>query len=221
MKNALQKSTARIDREADRAMHLLFSSMLIFLHRKYGMGKVRLGRFIDEMLVAFNECGGTNERSMIQILDEETGLEIRCDDGSQWRDYPYLNAALWDRKQPSYAQAIYIRQRMLKWVYPSLLATMLLAVSRRFGWKSDKLVTVYNGITETRNEFHSNPKELKMAAEQITGISYDLRNGTIWVHPYREICKGCEYTEEKCLNCEKRKEFDKNLFKERGATDDN
>jgi hypothetical protein len=210
--DALRAAEKAMNEEADRCMYIVFACTMIALKRYHGYGKMRIARTIDQIGLIYDECGQTNEKSMIQMLEEETGIEIQNGQGKSWRDLPYLNDRKWDRKPLPRAQMIYMRQQQKKWILPSMLANILLVMYRLYGWSATRDERLLAEINQIREEFGQDHKKMKKAAAEETGIEFDITpDGYIFIHPYRDICQGCDWTLEKCRACEKKKEYEREL----------
>lgn len=208
--DALKAAMKAIDDEADRSMVTVFACTILALKRYHGYGRQRIGATIDQISILFKECGETMEKSMIQMLEEETGIEIQNGQGKSWRDLPYLNDSKWDGKPLPRPQLIYMRQQQKKWIMTSMIATILLAMYRVYGWSTKRDEQLLSEINMIRDEYGHDPKKMKKAAEEETGIFFtlDAKQGFLFIHPYRDMCTGCDWTIEKCRACEKRTEYE-------------
>lgn len=219
--DALKAAERALNEEADKSMATVFACTILALKRYHGYRKQRIGHTIDQIGLLFMECGETNEKSMIQMLEEETGIEIQNGQGKSWRDLPYLNDRKWDGKPLPRAQMIYMRQQQKKWVMTSMVATILLAMYRVYGWSAKRDERLLEEINQIRDEFAHDHKKIQKAAEEETGIKFviDNRAGLLFVHPYRDMCKGCDWTIEKCRACEGRVKYDEELRRKYHAED--
>lgn len=73
----------QIKREAvnealDRAFRMLLSIPVMVLHDKFGFGKMRLGRFMDYVLVWYESVQSDETRlaELLKIAEEECGIHI-------------------------------------------------------------------------------------------------------------------------------------------------
>lgn len=111
--------------DADALRHQLEDSKIVLceagiaLHRRYGWGSKRIGDFVDVVQEVEDECSADPKRSMIQILDEETGIEIKPDaDGPGWRDLAFLNADV-EHEFRSIPEYRCMRSRQIRWIKPT------------------------------------------------------------------------------------------------------
>lgn len=81
----LKRLNAELDRELARSYKLIFSCTAIALKRTYHWERNGIRKFLDLSDEVWRECASTNEKSMIQMLDHETGVEIQTGDGKSWQ----------------------------------------------------------------------------------------------------------------------------------------
>jgi hypothetical protein len=154
------KPENRIKAEADKylndRMMLVFGCIGIVMRTRYHWERNGIIDLYRHFFEVWKECASSNEKSMIQMLDEETGVEVQIGDGKSWRDMPYLNASL-SYKPRSKAEWIYMRTRMMKWIPGQITACMLLALHRKCGFDSDQIADVYERLlaVEQDNLFDS------------------------------------------------------------------
>lgn len=81
-----------LQKELHRQVGIIYSAAAIALHRQWGWGKDRIIGLADMTREVWHECAKTNLRSMPQMLEEETGVEVQCGDGTSWHELAFLNA---------------------------------------------------------------------------------------------------------------------------------
>lgn len=220
--DALKKAYQAIDQEGDRAISILMGSAMIALHRYYGYRELRLAKVISKLTQSYVEAKTTEERSMIQILEEETGLEIQIGNGISWRDLPYLNDKLFNEqlknKEISRAKLIYMRQRQIKWIYPLVLASILVSMHRTYGFSCERVATLASQIQAVEEEYGHDPKTIIKQCAEETGIKYELIGlSTLFVYPPYPMCKKCNKAHpDNCIGCAKKLQYEK----DRGITND-
>ena len=168
----LQNVERKMNEEHDRKDRILRSAALLVMHRHWGWRQKRLLGLLEMIDEVISECGETNKKSMIQMLDEETGIELQNGDGKSWKELAFLNAEI-DIGKLTLPKLIYMRQQELKWIPSLITAYILLALHRKCGFGSDRCARVYAQILETAEEFGWNGKDLTAACLQETGIDID------------------------------------------------
>ena len=168
----LRNVERQMNEEHDRQDRILRSAALLVMHRHWGWRQKRLLGLLEMIDAVITECGETNRKSMIQMLDEETGIELQNGDGKSWRDLAFLNVEV-SAGNMTIQKLIYMRQQELKWIPTLIIAYILLALHRKCGFGSDRCTRVYAQIMETADEFCWNGKELAEACRRETGIDID------------------------------------------------
>ena len=213
--DALKNAYKQLDEAADKAMGLIYGSTAIALKRYYGYGDIRISRMLAALIRAYSEKHTTEKRSMIQILDEETGVELQVEEGKSYKEYPYLCCEKYEKvienKPISRAKQIYMAQRQVKWVYSLVLASVLVAMHRSYGFSCDRIVKLLERIQAIEAEYDHNPELIAKKCEEETGVKYDLLGqSTIFIYPVYPMCKKCDKINIKvCPSCEIRLTYEK------------
>lgn len=154
------KPENRVKAEADRYLNdrmlLVFASIGIVMRTRYHWEKNGIIDLYKRFFEVWKECAKDTSRSMVQMLDEETGVEVQIGDGKSWRDVPYLNASIVYKPQTR-AEWIYMRVRMKRWIPGQITACMLLALHRKCGFDDDQIADTYADLlaVEQDNLFDS------------------------------------------------------------------
>lgn len=185
MANLLRNVERQMNEEHDKQDRILRAAALIAMHRHWGWRQKRLLGLLEMIDEVISECGDTRQKSMIQMLDEETGIELQNGDGKSWKELAFLNAEI-DIGKLTLPKLIYMRQQELKWIPSLITAYILLALHRKCGFGSDRCARVYAQILETAEEFGWNGRDLTAACLQETGVDIDK------VHFLREVKDGSD-----------------------------
>lgn len=166
-----RKIYADLEKELMYRSKLNFSAFALVMYRKHGFRKARLNTVLNECIDSFHECSKTNEKSMVQMCDEETGIELQCGDGKHWYDLPYLNHEVWDKQMPSQEKLIAIMIAEKKWIEAQVNAGILIAMHRLHGWGYERLAQLYADMQEILiNEVHFKDKEILELCKSEMGI---------------------------------------------------
>ena len=147
----LRKIEREMDQELDRQVRLIYASTAIALKRACHWEKQGILKLMDLTHDVWNECAATNERSMIQMLDEETGVELQNGDGKSWRDLAFLNARI-SMGQMTVPQWMYMRNQQRKWIPAQVTACILLALKRKCGFDADRIAEIYQKLLAVEQE---------------------------------------------------------------------
>ena len=171
-RTAYQKACAKIEEEGRKQCFLLYGAAGIALYRYWGLRTVAISRLFEITGEVWRTCANDNMKSMIEMCEEETGIEIQCGNGKSWRDLPYLNATL-DTMHMSNAQWIYMRQQQVKWIAPQVMGCILVALHRKYGFGFDRCSRIYNQIKDIEAEYKDDPKQVKAACLELTGVNVE------------------------------------------------
>lgn len=160
----------KMDDELKRQVAILYSATAIALFRHWGWRKKRILDFTDLTKDVWHECASTNERSMPQMLEEETGIDLRNETGKNWSELAFLNAKI-DMTHMTVEQWIYMRQRQIPWIAPNVTACILLSLNRKCGFGPVRCQRLVNQITDIRAEFNNNERAIRAACKDEVGIS--------------------------------------------------
>lgn len=160
-----------LEEEIKRWEVISFAAAVLAMHRYYGWTRAQLLEMLEHCAVICKDCSSTNQLSLIQMLDEETGIELQNGDDRSWKELAYLNASLKPGQQMTTSQWIYMRNRQKKWVEPQLMACILLGLHRMKGYGFTSLKRIYSQIAGIEAEYGWNRDALHAACLDATGIS--------------------------------------------------
>ena len=166
---AYQRAIRRFNDESRRQCTLLFAATSLALYRHWGMKQLAIIRVLRVARDAWNECAADNTVSMVQMCEQETGIELQNGDGKSWRDLIYLNGN--DPGRMTNAQWVYMRQQQTKWLAPQIMGSILIALHRKHGFGYDWCARVYQQIQEIEAEYRYDPKKIKAACISETGVN--------------------------------------------------
>ena len=138
----------------------------IALHRN-GWGSKRINDFLDVVQEVEDECSADPNRSMVQILDEETGIELKPDSNSRgWRELAYLNADV-KVEFKTVPQYTYMRSQQIKWIKTNFYANVFLALHRKYGWGAGRMTKLLDQMHEIDKDIHSSAQARRLYRKEI------------------------------------------------------
>lgn len=140
----------------------MYGSMALALHRHWDLGKVAILRLFDVSREVWRQCAADDMHSMIELCEKETGIEVQNGNGKSWQDLPYLNATL-DAGKMSNAQWVYMRQRQKDWIAPQIMACLLVALHRKYGFGYERCARVYQQVQEIEASCNMSPRKVNDA----------------------------------------------------------
>ena len=166
--NPYQKAARKIETEGRKHCLCIYSATAIALWLHWGKKQEAINRLFDLSHDVWNECAKDHDHSMIQMCEVETGIEIQNGDGKSWKDLHYLNGTI--PEHMTAAQILYMRQQQLKWIRPQVMACMLIALHRKYGFGFERCSRIYQQIQDIESEYRGNPDRLRKACYEMTGI---------------------------------------------------
>lgn len=164
-----QKACQSIETEGRRQCFLLYGAAALALYRHWDLRQTSIRRFLEVTSAVWEECASTNLHSMIEMCENETGIEIQNGEGKSWKDLPYLNGTI-DWEPQTNAQWIYMRQQQKKWIAPQIMACLLIALHRKYGFGYGRCSKIYGQIRQIEEEFGMDPDKVQAACLAETGI---------------------------------------------------
>lgn len=165
---AYQKATRRIESDGVRHCFVLYGATGIVLWREWGKRAEAIRRLFDLSREVWKACAKDHDHSMIAMCEAETGIEIYNGDGASWHDVWFLNGYF--PENMTYEQLLYMRQQQIKWIRPQIMACLMVALHRKYGFGFERCARVYQQIEEAAQEYRSDPKRIRKACMELTGI---------------------------------------------------
>lgn len=166
---AYQKACRKIETEGQKQCFLLYSAAALALQRHWGKKQEAISRLFILSRDVWKDCAKDHDSSMIQMCEAETGIEIQNGNGQSWRDVVYLNGT--DPGPMTNAQWLYMRQQQIKWIRPQIMACLMVAMHRKYGFGYERLSRIYQQMEEIEREYRMDPKRIREACLVETGIN--------------------------------------------------
>ncbi len=163
----LKKADNELNAEMHKQVDMIYSAAAIAFARYWndGWGPKRIISLFEKTAETWDECGESNDVSMLQMLEDETGIEIKIrETDKSWHELAYLNSSI-KMDRMTKAQWIYMRQRQKLWIGAQVLACMFLALYRKYGFGPQRLLRLMEQIDDIRDEFSWDRKALVKACE--------------------------------------------------------
>ena len=166
---AYQKATRRIETDGLKHCTVLYGATGIVLWREWGRRAEAIRRLFRLSREVWRDCAKDHDHSMIAMCEAETGIEIQNGDGVSWHDVAFLNGSL-NPGMMNEAHWLYMRQQQIKWIRPNVMACLMVALHRKYGFGFERCARIYRQIDETAQEYRSDPKRIRKACLELTGI---------------------------------------------------
>lgn len=172
-KKQLEKLENELARESRRQGVLIYGSAAIALYRHWGWRKQRIESLMGIVKDVWNECAGDNTVSMIQMLDNETGIELRLrENGKSYKDYDFLNGklAIYDIQNMTIFQMITLRRGEIQWMGATIQAALYLAIHRKRGFGAERISRLLTQMFEIQDEFDNKPHRIQEECLKLTEV---------------------------------------------------
>lgn len=166
--SAYKKATDALEQEGRKQCFIIYGASAIALWRHYGKRQQAITRLFDITFEVWQDCARTNQHSMIEMCEKETGIEVQNGEGKSWRDLPYLNASLNPRMSP--AQWVYMRRQQIKWIAPQVMSCIMIALHRKYGFGFERCGKFYQQVDAVREEYGNDPDVIREECRKLTGI---------------------------------------------------
>ncbi len=172
MKNsALKKAEKELGKEQIKQIDIIYPACAIVWYRDYGWRKTRIGRRFVTTQEVWDECAKYGiEKSILEMLEEETGVDMQLTGCKDWHEFAYFCKNKWDGKPLTMPQTIYMHQQQKKWIAPMLLACICISLYRDERWGADRLIRFVGKIDELRQELGEEPERYAQMMKEVTGI---------------------------------------------------
>ena len=167
----LRNAEKALNEETDRQLDIINHSAAIALYRYHGWNNEQIHNLIAVTSQAvWNECAESKSESMIEMLWNEVGIELMCEDKSErWFEVEYLCSDIEPRPQTIY-QRIGMRQNQVKWIAPQIMACMLMSLWRQEGWTDNGLARLYKEIESIKHDYDMDPDKLRQRCYEEVGF---------------------------------------------------
>lgn len=169
---AIMKADKALSDECRRQFMLVYGSAGVALKNKWKFGQDKIREVFDRTDDVWHEVGEDDMTSMLSLLEDETGIEMRITDSSvSWHDVIYLNGKLTGYETITKAQYLYMRNRQKQWMGAMIQACLYLALYRYYGFKPLKLRHLMEEIEMIRAEQQNKEKRVIDLCHAVTGIN--------------------------------------------------
>ena len=173
----LKKADLQLGKEMNKQIEIIYPACAIVLWRDYGWRHLRITRRFETSNQVWQECANFGEeKSMLQMLEDETGIDLQLNGCDDWHKLAYMDGRAWDGKPVTLPQAIYMRQMQKKWLAPLLLACMCLTLYRDEHWGAVRIGRFIALVDALRQEVGENPEKMSELMYEVTG----QKSGEMW-----------------------------------------
>lgn len=168
----IRQAEKQMEPEIRKQIDIYYSAVSIALHRHWNWDTERIMTMYDATQKAWNECAASNRVSMVQMLEDETGIELRNETGKSWHDICYLNSdhpMNYKAMDPYTFYAMRVKQN--EWQGTLVFACILLGMSRRFNFGTEWLAKLVNQTVEVREQYNFDRDTLMRTCKAECGVT--------------------------------------------------
>ena len=147
--NAIVKAERERRREQNHQRNIIFPCMFTILWEK-GWDADKIMERVNDSVDAM-KCGYTQGLSVLEVLEEETGIEMTLDGEKSYHEFAYFSADT-QVKPLNAMQEVYVIHRTTKWIPTLMLAGICVALHRKDGWEYDELSDFIEKMNAIRSE---------------------------------------------------------------------
>ena len=168
--NALKKARKELGKEQIKQIDIIYPACFIIWWQEYGWRELRIMRRFQTTREVWDECGDYGiEKSILEMLEEETGVDMQLSGVDDWHNLAYFSKDKWDGKPLTLPQTIYMHQQQRKWIAPMLLACICISLHRDEGWGGDRIAKFISQVDALRMELGERPDLFSQRMHEITG----------------------------------------------------
>lgn len=147
-----------LQREFERKLNTIMPCLCLTLHRKYDWGREHCKEFLNSYQRTWEEIGKNMDLSVLMLVEKETGIELRNEDGISYHELDFLNDKPLRPLTPG--QYMYMRARQMRWIETAMIGVAFVALHRREGWGYTRLMRFLDSYYEVRDEYGKNSHDL-------------------------------------------------------------
>lgn len=145
----IKKAEVDLQNEQRKQALMVYPAMFCVLWEDYNWRSVRIMRRFIAAVDAMKE-GVKNGTSVLETLEEETGIEMALDGEKSYHEFAYLSADT-KIKPINNIQYVYMLKQEKKWIPSLLIAGVCIILHRQDKWGFDRLSNFVTKVNILRN----------------------------------------------------------------------
>ena len=167
----LNKVENDLKKEMNKQIAIVSGSFGIALYENWGWRQNRIANLFSEINNAWTEVSNDNYLSMLSLCEKETGIVIGIPEhDGNYNDLRYFQENPSKILDMTIEQRIYMRLRMKKWIGAEMVASVLVALHRRYGFGVERLDRLYHQMEEVRDRYNWDEKLIENECTRITQV---------------------------------------------------
>jgi hypothetical protein len=170
MSNILKKYERLLSAEMRKQQDLQYTSAAMVLNKRGWDAKKIKELFLCSGRI-WDECGADPNKSVLSMLEDETGVAMTLENGKVYDDYDFLSKThprAVRRITDGYLVAI--RRAQIEWCGACVLGALFLALHRFDNWDYNMLMTFQDELDETQKNYNFDVKKMLSDTEKKAGV---------------------------------------------------
>lgn len=164
----IKAAEKEVEKEVNLQIDILYHSAALVLHQ-YGWSREEIEEFASAGNATYSECL-ENNASLLQLLYNETGIELQRSDGLQsFKDVLYLGTK--EQTKPlSAPEYLLMKQNQVKWVAAQITASIILALKRLDDWDDAECGAFFEDLEDKKWQYNLDADWIIHDCKEITGF---------------------------------------------------
>lgn len=174
----LYKYEHQLEKEVDKQLDIMYHSLALALYRFHSWNTNQIFDLVAKTSQeVWSECAADKTKSMVQMVDEELGIELMSEDKNQhWWEVKFLTSSIDDDvEKMDVNQWIAMRQSQIRWVGAQIMGTVLMSLYRKEKWGVDALGRLFNEIEDIKHQYSSIKELKKICYEETEFMISDMK----------------------------------------------
>jgi len=164
-----QRAIQRLNKTSRVELIKNIGAALIALNEQ-GWGQIRIVNLLDEVQNVWNETARDEKRSLLMIMEEETGIELKeSESGKSYHEVDYLSGRATPRTMTP-AEYFYMQAQQRRWLGTLALASVFLSLYRLHDWGGTRLQRLVDRVNEIKAENKGNATTIRRKCHDLTGV---------------------------------------------------
>ena len=179
MSRAVTKAYDQLQKEQKKQVAIVYPCAVVILWNTFGFKQKRIARVLAESQAVVDECANMGGiKSIIEVLDDETGIELTLPNVGSYQEFASLYSEKWKnvKERLSGPEVIYLYKKMEKWIPVQMIASLCTALHRKFGFGYERLQKFIAEVDSLREQYGTHTKKYKELIREKTDIDPDILN---------------------------------------------
>ena len=171
----MKKADKELEKEITIQSGIIYPLCMYVLWKDYGWRQQRINNRMGECKKVWDECGEHSvNKSVLQMLEEETGIELQLEGMKSYHEYSFLDTGAWKGRRLTPEIYTETRKAQKKWLGMTMIAAMALALHRSDGFGAERIGRFIAALDARRQQLGEDPEAYRTMIKEETPEVYDL-----------------------------------------------